>query len=123
MFNREYYCPVHRLQVRTAAVQLSEVMERKEVPAEIAGDPERLELWNQEFERTLGLYQRLTAVDVSGCGGHETYFCWFEDGKRNHQECDRIDLDAPRPGFAVVTLKPDAGPWVRARLVPPPAQR
>jgi hypothetical protein len=122
-FGEEYFCPAHRLQVRTAAVQLPEVIAPKELPAEIAQDPERLELWNQTFQRTLAFYQRLTAVDVTGCGGHETYFCWFENGKRNRQACDHVDLDAPQPGFALVTLKPTAGQWVRVRLGPPTTQR
>jgi hypothetical protein len=122
-FGQEYYCPARRLQVKTAAVPLPEVMDSEEPPSEVARDPERLAIWNQASERRLAFYGRLTAVEVSGCGAKETYFCWLENGKRNHPDCGRVDLDAEKPSFAMVTLKPSAGQLVRQRLGPPTAPR
>jgi hypothetical protein len=120
-FGREYSCPANRLQVKHAEVPLADLVESKQPPAEVAADAGRLAVWKQTVDQDLASYQRLTAVDVTGCGSHATYFCWY--GRRIHRdhECIPVDLDDPHPDFATVTLKPSAGQQVRQRLGLPPA--
>ena len=120
-FGREHSCPADRLQVKHAEVRLPDLVEPKQPPAEVAADAGRLAVWNQTVNQELASYDRLTAVDVAGCGGHAAYFCWY--GHRIHpdHECIPVDLDDPHPDFVAIPLKPSAGQQVRQRLGLPPA--
>jgi hypothetical protein len=120
-FGREHSCPANRLQVKHAEVRLPDLMESKQPPAEVAADAGRLAVWNQTVNQELAGYERLTAVDVAGCGGHATYFCWYGHRIHRDHECVQVDLDVPHPDFVTLTLKPSAGQQVRQRLGLPPA--
>ena len=120
-FGHEHSCPANRLQVKHAEVRLADLVEPKQPPAEVAADAGRLAVWNQTINQDLASYNRLTAVDVAGCGGHATYFCWY--GHRIHRahECIPVDLNVPDPEFVAIPLKPSARQQVRQRLGLPPA--
>lgn len=120
-FEHAYSCPANRLQVRHAEVRLPDLVESKQPPAEIAADAGRLAVWKQTVDQDLASYDHLTAVDVTGCGSHGTYFCWY--GHRIHRahECFPVDLDDPHPDFVTLTLKPSARQQVRQQLGLPPA--
>jgi len=119
-FGREHSCPADRLQVKHAEVRLSDLVEPKQPPAEVAADAGRLAVWNQTVHQELASYDRLTAVDVAGCGGHATYFCWYGHRIHRDHECIPVDLDVPDPDFVAIPLKPSAGQQVRQRLGLPP---
>jgi hypothetical protein len=120
-FEREHSCPADRLQVKHAELPLPELVESKQPPAEVAADAGRLAVWNQTANQELALYEHLTAVDVAGCGSHAIYFCWYGHRIHRDHQCVPVDLDAPEPYFAPLTLKPSAGQWIRERLGLPPA--
>jgi hypothetical protein len=120
-FGREQSCPADRLQVKHAEVRLADLVEPKKPPAEVAADAGRLAVWNQTVHQELASYDRLTAVDVAGCGGHATYFCWYGHRIHRDHECIPVDLDDPDPEFVAIPLKPSAGQQVRQRLGLPPA--
>jgi hypothetical protein len=115
-FGREHSCPADRLQVKHALVRLPDLVEPKQPPAEVAADAGRLAVWNQTINEELASYDRLTAVDVAGCGGHTTYFCWYGHILHRDHECIPMDLDVPHPEFVTLPLKPSAEQQVRQRL-------
>jgi hypothetical protein len=119
-FGREHSCPADRLQVKHAEVRLSDLVEPKKPPAEVAADAGRLAVWNQTVHQELASYDRLTAVDVAGCGGHATYFCWYGHRIHRDHECIPVDLDVPDPDFVAIPLKPSARQQVRQWLGLPP---
>ena len=121
MFQHQYSCPVDRLQVRHAEVRLADLVEPKKPPAEVAADAGRLAVWNQNVEKELASYDHLTAIDVTGCGNHGTYFCWYGHLLHRDHECTPIDLDVPEPYFVTLTLKSSARDQVRRQLGLPPA--
>lgn len=115
-FGSEHSCPADRLQVKHALVRLPDLVEPRQPPAEVAADAGRLAVWNQTVNQELASYDRLTAVDVAGCGGHATYFCWYGHVLHRAHECIPMDLDVPHPEFVTLPLKPSAGQQVRQRL-------
>ncbi len=119
-FGREHSCPANRLQVKHAEVRLPDLVEPKQPPAEVAADAGRLAVWNQTVNQELASYDRLTAVDVAGCGGHATYFCWYGHRIHRDHECIPVDLDDPHPDFVAIPLRRSAGQQVRQRLGLPP---
>src|SRR5207253_7801763 len=84
-------------------------------------DAERLAVWNQTNDEELARYERLTAVDISGCGSHADYFCWEKHRLHDNYGCIPMDLDRPLSDFTTLPLKPSADQWVRQRLGLPPA--
>jgi hypothetical protein len=102
-------------------VPLADLVESKQPPAEVAADAERLAVWHQTVDRELARYEHLTAVDVSGCGSHANYFCWYGHRIHRDHECIPVDLDEPPLDFSMLTLKPSAVQLVRQRLGLPPA--
>jgi hypothetical protein len=102
-------------------VRLPDLVEPQKPPAEVAADAGRLAVWNQTVDQELASYQHLTAVDVTGCGSHGTYFCWYGHRIHRDHECIPVDLDAPQPDFVALTLKPSARQQVRQQLGLPPA--
>ena len=119
-FGRQHSCPADRLQVKHAEVRLSDLVKPKQPPAEVAADAGRLAVWNQTVNQELASFDRLTAVDVAGCGSHATYFCWYGHRLHRDHECFPVDLDDPHPEFVAIPLKRSAGQQVRQRLGLPP---
>ena len=121
IFQHQYSCPADRLQVRHAEVRLADLVEPQKPPAEVAADAGRLAVWKQNVDRELARYDHLTAIDVTGCGNHGTYFCWYGHRIHRDHECIPVDLDVPQPDFVAITLKPSARQQVRQQLGLPPA--
>jgi len=119
-FGRVHSCPDDRLQVRHAHVWLSDLVESKQPPAEVAADAGRLAVWNRAVNQDLGHFDRLTAVHVAGCGSQAIYFCWYGHLLHRDHECLPMDLDDADPEFAGLALKRTAGQQVRQRLGLPP---
>lgn len=120
-FQHENSCPANRLSVKQVKVPLADLVEPRQPPAEIAADAERLAVWKQTNDQELARYDRLTAVDISGCGSHAHYFCWEKHVLHDNYGCVPMDLDRPLSGFTTLPLKPSADPWVRQWLGLPPA--
>jgi len=120
-FTLQASCPADRLQIKHAKVRLPDLVATAEPPAEVAADAGRLAVWNETRDRELASYQHLTAVDVEGCGGHATYFCWYGHRIHRDHECAPVDLDPDEPHFLDLELKPSAEASVRSLLGLPPA--
>jgi hypothetical protein len=117
-FQQQQSCPANRLQVKHAVVRPQDLFDRGQPPAEVAADSGRLAVWNESFDRRLEDLQHLTAVDVTGCGAHGTYFCWSDNRGESalNEYCEPVDLDVPHVLFKGFWLKPSAGQWVRQQL-------
>ena len=120
IFERQTSCPTDRLQIHHAEVRLAGLLEPEAPPAEVAADAGRLAVWNETRDRELAGFDRLTAVDVTGCGSHATYFCWYGHRIHRDHECAPVDLEPPEPHFLDLALKPSAEGMVRGRLGLPP---
>ena len=120
-FQHENSCPANRLNVKQVKVPLADLVEPRQPPKEIAADAERLAVWNQTIKEELARYDRLTAVDISGCGSHADYFCWEKHVLHDNYGCIPMDPNRPLFDFTTLPLKPSAEQWVRQRLGLPPA--
>ena len=67
-FARDDYCPMDR-------VSAKRLVPMAPPPRSIASDPERLALWQQEWDLRARTDTRLI-VEVTGCGTRFTYSCW-----------------------------------------------
>ncbi len=65
-FSEENYCPLQRVEAR--------MVETAKPSPEVAADPERLALWNQESARRAGR-QLEWRVRVEGCGHESDFVC------------------------------------------------
>jgi len=119
-FRLAYSCPANRMTVQHAEMPLADLVEQKP-PAEVAADAGRLAVWKQTVDKELARYDRLTAFDVSGCGRHADYLCWYGHRLHRDHECLPVDLDESLPDFTTLALKPSAHQLVRQRLGLPPA--
>jgi hypothetical protein len=115
-FQHDNSCPANRMNVKHVKVPLADLVEPRQPPAEIAADAERLAVWKQTNDEELARYDRLTAVDISGCGSHADYFCWEKHHLHDNYGCIPMDLDRPLSDFTTLPLKPSSGQWVRQRL-------
>lgn len=120
-FQHENSCPANRLNVKQVKVPLADFVEPRQPPKEIAADAERLAVWNQTNKEELARYDRLTAVDISGCGHQADYFCWEKHVLHDNYGCIPMDPSRPLFDFTTLPLKPSADPWVRQQLGLPPA--
>jgi hypothetical protein len=78
-FSSDTTCPTERLVVRQLAVAPESLFERPPPPPDIAADPGRRRVWDDETQLAYAGWDGLSAVDIAGCDARVTYLCWFED--------------------------------------------
>lgn len=118
-FVTDQSCPKDQIKVRHVPVQPRDIFETPSPPAEVAADPARLEVWTRTVNRDLDGFEKLTLVDLVGCGLHRDYLCFYEtvENDQRSDTCFDMDLDNPRARLGLHRLKPSAGDLLRQRLL------
>ncbi len=109
-FATEQSCPENRLAVQEIRVQPADIFETGQPSPDVAADPQRVAVWRQSIQRNLDRYDQLALVDITGCGTHRAYLCWWEkdaDGHSNPQTFP-VELDREDAHADVYALKPAA---------------
>jgi hypothetical protein len=117
-FSTTVSCPVDRLVVKQLALDPASLFDRPPPPPDVAADPGRRRVWDDETARAYAGWPGLSAIDVAGCGARTTYACWFE--AETDSTLSPYCIDADRLAEAHWThglqLRPDALASIRQRL-------
>lgn len=73
-FSEAYFCPTDWITVAPHAGSAADAPARP--PAELANDPERVELWKKKQQRDAQESDGKRLVDADGCGHRRTYACY-----------------------------------------------
>src|SRR5262245_33023989 len=75
-FSREHSCPATRITMKKVLVDPVTALVGSSPPADVAADPGRLAVWEENARRDLAEYDNMMAIDLTGCDVHRTYLCW-----------------------------------------------
>jgi hypothetical protein len=100
-FESLFMCPEDRITVtsRKDLNSLELAFRRKPAPSDVAADPGRLELWNQEQARGAADYEGMSVVQARGCGKEVFLIC----GQL------RVSVGATQYGCTTATYPPIGG--------------
>jgi hypothetical protein len=121
-FSQSQTCPKDRVAARQVALSLADFAPGVP-PAAIAGDPGRLALWSKNANADLAHYHDITMVEASGCGAHQTFFCWRENWRTMgdwQSTCDPVDLNNTRAALETIPLSDAARASLPNRLAASP---
>ena len=117
-FSTAVSCPVDRLIVKELALDPASLFDRPPPPPDVAADPGRRRVWDDETARAYDGWPGLSAIDVAGCGARTTYACWFEANADATLSpfCIEADRLADSHWTHGLELKPGAAASIRQRL-------
>jgi hypothetical protein len=72
-FARDVICPEYRVAVSPGLL----VMDEREPPADIAADPERLQMWQEREAERRAAEERKQYFIAQGCGEQRVYHCFY----------------------------------------------
>ena len=95
-FSRDHTCPVDRVEARVRKdIRPSSLAKAETPPAEIAADPGRLKMWQDERAKNAQYADsNRTIVEVRGCGKLELQECSRGSRDTNKIFCSKVEYPA-----------------------------
>ena len=118
-FSRQHSCPEERMTLKAIAVKPADLFTASEPPPDVAADPGRLAVFRSTDSENMSSYVHLHAMNVTGCGFEQTYFCWEEpayNGETIDYFCEEIDLTDANARLGNFDLRADAMRALREQL-------